>query len=54
MDELESELVAKEDEVEAWRAEVEGVLLKINDAYKADYDDLDDAVDFLLEDSLED
>ena len=54
VDELASELEAKEDEVEAWRAEVEGVVSRVNDAFNADYDDLDDAVDFLLEVALED
>ena len=41
------------DEVEAWRAESEELIARVNDAFNSEYEELEDAVDFLLEVALE-
>ena len=50
---LEKSVEEIENEVGAWRAESEELVTRINDAFNADYEELDDAVDFLLEVALE-
>ena len=53
IEELEGDLRASKDEVDAWSAESEELVSRVNAAFNAEYDDLDDAVSFLLEVALE-
>ncbi len=41
------------DEVEAWQAESEELTKRVNDAFNSKYEELEEAVDFLLEVALE-
>lgn len=53
LEELQKSVEENMDEVEAWRAESEELVSRINNAFNTDYEELDDAVDFLLEVALE-
>ena len=51
--ELQISLEENIDEVGAWRAESEELIARVNDAFNSEYEELEDAVDFLLEVALE-
>ena len=51
--ELKISLEENIDEVEAWRVESEELIARVNDAFNSEYEELEDAVDFLLEVALE-
>ena len=51
--ELQISLEENIDEVEAWRVESEELIARVNDAFNSEYEELEDAVDFLLEVALE-
>lgn len=53
LEELQKSVEENIDEVEAWRAESEELIARVNDAFNSEYEELEDAVDFLLEVALE-
>ena len=51
--EIQKSLEENIDEVGAWQAESEELIARVNEAFNSEYEELEDAVDFLLEVALE-